>query len=424
MRRAWRRRHRLVGQRAVPRPCRIRLNGAVALALVAVCGSLVLLGLVSPIWRRVVDERRSVHDYQHTLDALRTVSDRSGRDHEQARADPAPVLRLRRDRPGHRADRRRDALRRVRELPVPVVAAASDEPPVTQPAGPPASALPWDRGPGIDGGGAATDEPTRLLSAVAPVAAPEDEEGSSPLEQRQLAPVPDRRSTEPGGDAAEAGGAPEIVFDDVAPAPAPADRSAAAQRDPALWAMARAAGAAVATGGTRRGRPAGSVRAVRVVTVAAAVLLVVALAAVVASQTRSGRKGSVAAPRSTSASGATAGRSGSTPTPPSGDAGASAVSAVHPTSATAFAATVAAPASSYTVVVSVTGRCWIEGKRTDTGNDVWSGTLTAGQRHSFSFAGPVLLRIGAANAAVTMDGAPVALPQGYQAPYDVTFQPA
>jgi hypothetical protein len=89
-----------------------------------------------------------------------------------------------------------------------------------------------------------------------------------------------------------------------------------------------------------------------------------------------------------------------------------------------YAATVAAPAAGYTVVVSATGNCWIEGQRTDTGQDVWSGTLAAGQQHRFSFAGPVVLRIGAANAAVSMNGEPVALPSGYQAPYNVTFQPS
>jgi len=98
--------------------------------------------------------------------------------------------------------------------------------------------------------------------------------------------------------------------------------------------------------------------------------------------------------------------------------------AVQPLSANLDAATVSVPASSYRVTVSVTGVCWVEGVETASGTDVWSGVLQAGQEHRFVFQGPVLLRMGAADASVRVDGKPLTLPAGHHAPYDVTFEPS
>jgi len=96
-------------------------------------------------------------------------------------------------------------------------------------------------------------------------------------------------------------------------------------------------------------------------------------------------------------------------------------STVEPTEVTPYDATVAAPSSPYVVVVSVTADCWVEGEQTATSTDIWSGVLAGGSQHSFRFDGSVLLRIGAADATVTMNGKSVALPSDYQAPYNLTF---
>jgi hypothetical protein len=97
---------------------------------------------------------------------------------------------------------------------------------------------------------------------------------------------------------------------------------------------------------------------------------------------------------------------------------------LQPVTASAEAATVLVPRASYRVEVSVSGICWIEGLETTSGTDVWSGILRAGQQHTFDFQGPVLLRMGAADASVTVDGQPLALPAGHHAPYEVTFEPS
>ena len=367
-----------------------------AVALIVLCGALVLLGAVPLVWRRVVDERRSVRDYQQTLNTLRTVSGRSG----QVQVRPIGE----RQRPPARA------------------AAAPGE-------GDGAAV------PGGDGGVAVADGAVVRGGdgGVAMADGVGDGRGAglrdSPVGDDLGPRGRDAAATGDQGAGADAGTeeVPVLVFDDVAPSPAPTVRAAAAENDPALRAMAKAAGAPVVARGSGRSAAAGPRRAVRAVSVAAAVLLLVGLAAIGASLVHTGHGGSsgaVAPGGSRAAEGAhprSTGASGSAPRP-AGSAVAG--SAVHPTTATLYAATVAAPASAYTVVVSATGNCWIEGQRTDTGQDVWSGTLTAGEQHTFSFAGPVLLRIGAANAAVTLDGVPVALPSGYQAPYNVTFTPA
>ncbi len=449
------------------------MNGEVTVGLVAVGAALVLLVAFQFVWRKVVDERRSVQDYQHTLDTLRVVSSRNepqrvrpvamphgasmggpdaaqhrGTDVPEPGAGPGPEDEVpdQRDlqpvhhdpRPDGNGQQTRRHDQRISE---PVAGGAGGDG-AGREARPP-------RGPAVPtrvvaAATVASDEPTRMLARVR---VPGEDPGDGGPGGGSV-PVADGDS--PPSLGADSTSASILIFDDVATSPVaspPARASTSATRgvaargavtgEPAAqWqavpqAPTLASGASAGETERRIRSGQGSGRVMKVVTVAAAVLLVAAVATMIAALARPGHRVATGAssvggtshpptgqPTGGSGGGRSSGaRDGSTGRAP-------APTTVQPTSATLYAATVAAPAAGYTVVVSATGNCWIEGQRTDTGQDVWSGTLAAGQQHRFSFAGPVVLRIGAANAAVSMNGEPVALPSGYQAPYNVTFQPS
>jgi hypothetical protein len=207
-----------------------------------------------------------------------------------------------------------------------------------------------------------------------------------------------------------------LLFDDLA-APAPTASGGRGAQDQSSAASPRR-------------RPATSLR---VATVAAAVLVVAAVGAMVAVGHRAG--GGVAATAARAASTATSGRAhrghggsaGSTARHHRSTTGRHAAGrppVVVPTAATRYQGTVTVPTTTYQVVVQVSAPCWVQGTETATGTDVWSGVLQTGQQHTFTFEGAVLLEIGAADATLTIDGTPVALPSGYQVPYDLHLEPA
>jgi hypothetical protein len=107
----------------------------------------------------------------------------------------------------------------------------------------------------------------------------------------------------------------------------------------------------------------------------------------------------------------------STTTPP-------AVSA--PTAASAHAATYTVDTGSYALNVTATiGECWVEVTNTATGSVLFTGTLQSGQSHAVTVTGPATVIAGAPAAfSATVDGAPVALPLGNQAPFTLNFQAA
>jgi hypothetical protein len=90
-------------------------------------------------------------------------------------------------------------------------------------------------------------------------------------------------------------------------------------------------------------------------------------------------------------------------------------------SAQPHGATYAAPASPYTVAIDASGLCWVLAEEVPSGQVLWTGTLQAGATRSFSGSGTVQVRLGAASdVTVSLDGSPVALPAGFQSPFDVT----
>jgi hypothetical protein len=341
----------------------------VTLALVAVCVVAVVVGAGSAVWRRVADERRSVADYHRTLDTLRRVEG------SRASALSAP----------------------------PSVGRGPD---VRAPATPPSSAArpAGDRGAGLSTGGerwrptwarSSADEPTVAVPLT----------GTTP-------PAAEAR----GSVTPPTGPSPRLVFDDLA------------RPEPLAPAPVRDGPEAQGLAGDRRGSRGSAPRLLQVATGAVAAVVVAGLVVLFTVPRHHGStsRERLAARREASAgsasgTGSTAGKPAahhksrvSTPAP----------QVVVPTSATRYQGTVTVPAGSYQVDVSVTAPCWVEATETTTGTDVWSGVLTAGESHLYTLSGPVLLEIGAADASLTIDGTPVALPTGYQVPYDLHLQPA
>jgi hypothetical protein len=95
-----------------------------------------------------------------------------------------------------------------------------------------------------------------------------------------------------------------------------------------------------------------------------------------------------------------------------------------PTVASAHAATYDVALGSYSLSLSAsTGECWVEAEDPATHTVLFTGTLFAGQSHIVPVTGPVVVIAGAPAAfAATINGQPVALPSGYQAPFTFTFQ--
>lgn len=96
-----------------------------------------------------------------------------------------------------------------------------------------------------------------------------------------------------------------------------------------------------------------------------------------------------------------------------------------PTTSTAYTATYQLPASEDQVVLAANGTCWVEATNPATGAVLWTGTMLAGQTHSFSALATMRLRLGAAeNVSMSVGRTPVVLPSGFGSPFDVTFQVA
>jgi hypothetical protein len=97
-----------------------------------------------------------------------------------------------------------------------------------------------------------------------------------------------------------------------------------------------------------------------------------------------------------------------------------------PTATTAHTAsyTVSAPTYSLTLAAT-TGECWVDVTDPATGAVLFTTTLQSGQSHAMTATGPVTVIAGAPAAfAATVNGAPVTLPPGTQAPFTLSFQTA
>jgi hypothetical protein len=94
------------------------------------------------------------------------------------------------------------------------------------------------------------------------------------------------------------------------------------------------------------------------------------------------------------------------------------------TAATAHTATYTVAAAAYSLTVGATsGDCWVEVSNTATGAVLFTTTLLPGQSHAVAATGPVTVIAGAPGVfTATVNGAPVTLPPGSQAPFTFHFQ--
>ncbi|MDA8117619.1 MAG: hypothetical protein M0000_09660 [Actinomycetota bacterium] len=94
---------------------------------------------------------------------------------------------------------------------------------------------------------------------------------------------------------------------------------------------------------------------------------------------------------------------------------------VVPASSTSGSSTFRAPGGNYTVVVTATAPCWLAQSTTVGGPISWDAVLQAGQSHTFSVSGDLVLRSGASTfMTLTLNGVPVK----YTSPpgaYDLIF---
>ena len=98
---------------------------------------------------------------------------------------------------------------------------------------------------------------------------------------------------------------------------------------------------------------------------------------------------------------------------------------ISPTTSSAHSAgyTLSGGGSGYTLAIAATGLCWVMATAQPTGALVWTGTLGAGQSRSLPVSSSVQVQLGAASdVTVSMNGRPVALPPGYQSPFDMNFE--
>jgi Domain of unknown function (DUF4115) len=97
-----------------------------------------------------------------------------------------------------------------------------------------------------------------------------------------------------------------------------------------------------------------------------------------------------------------------------------------PSAASAHAATYTVATPSYSLnLAATTGQCWVDVTNTATGSVLFTTTLLSGQSHAVTASGAVTVIAGApANFAAAVNGAPVTLPPGNQAPFTLHFQTA
>jgi hypothetical protein len=96
-----------------------------------------------------------------------------------------------------------------------------------------------------------------------------------------------------------------------------------------------------------------------------------------------------------------------------------------PANASTHAATYQVADTSYSLALAAkTGECWVSATETSTGKVLYEGLLTSGQSQTVAATGPLSVIAGSPSAfSATVNGAPVLLPPGAQAPFTLTLQP-
>jgi hypothetical protein len=340
---------------------------------------------VRATWRITSDERQSVRHHQNTLETLRHMSDRGT-------AASRAVSRDRGSSSG--ALRRADAHRRP--------ASGPNRAPVAH--------------PGANGNGSHRAEPSRRsgdrrswLAGKGAAALP----SSDALTATTGAPEKSR-ATRAAPASPDVPPRPPLVFDDetdpsswssaTRPLPVDSDASPAMSEQASVRAEAVAHDASAAHDSVLRPSPspALTVAAVLAAVAALSVALSFALASVHARSPHAATAHKAAGHVHRAASSAV----------------------ITPATATSSSATYVAPHASYTVTLDASGPCWVMATDARSGAVVWTGTLSAGDRRPLPVTGGLVVRLGSSTVAISLNGAPVELPSGFRAPFDMRFQPA
>ena len=94
-----------------------------------------------------------------------------------------------------------------------------------------------------------------------------------------------------------------------------------------------------------------------------------------------------------------------------------------PTTASAHAASYVVGPTNYSLnIAATTGECWVDVTNSTTSSVLFTTTLQAGQSHTIAATGPVTVIAGAPGVfTATINGSPVTLPPGNQAPFTLHF---
>jgi hypothetical protein len=93
------------------------------------------------------------------------------------------------------------------------------------------------------------------------------------------------------------------------------------------------------------------------------------------------------------------------------------------TSTSAGAATYSVGVSTYNIVITASGLCWVDAVDASSGNAIFSGTVQPGAIQVIHATGATNVTVGASFASMTANNIPVVLPTPFQVPFTATFQP-
>ena len=93
------------------------------------------------------------------------------------------------------------------------------------------------------------------------------------------------------------------------------------------------------------------------------------------------------------------------------------------TSTSAGAATYSVGTSTYNIVITASGLCWVNAVDASSGNAIFSGTVQPGASQVIHASGATNVTTGASFASMTANNIPVVLPTPFQVPFTATFQP-
>lgn len=93
------------------------------------------------------------------------------------------------------------------------------------------------------------------------------------------------------------------------------------------------------------------------------------------------------------------------------------------TSSTSTTANFPVSASSYQLVITASGPCWVDVTSDSSGSTLWTGTLQAGGVQAIQGSGTVNVELGSPTVSLTVDKVPVVFPTPMHSPFIATFAP-